>query len=85
MVVLSINELLCFVSAQADKLPSDFLRKKLRDFYSLEEVTRAKQLLLQEFDREILSLQKNKGKAASMEKPVQNINSSKTFSIFGKF
>ena len=51
MATLTINELLCFISSQADKLPFDCLHQSLQDFYSLEEVTKAKQLLVLEFDK----------------------------------
>ena len=51
MASLTINELLCFISVQADKLTFDFLHQKILDFYSDEEVIKAKTILLSEFDK----------------------------------
>ena len=80
MATLTINELLCFVSVQSDKLTSDFLHQKLHDFYSAEEVTKAKQILLAEFDKvldpELVKDQrKNRlnGKTSAKDKVVKDI------------
>ena len=51
MATLIINKLLCFVSSQADKLPFDSLYQTIQDLYSIEEVTKVKQVLLLEFDK----------------------------------
>ena len=77
---LTINELLCFLSAQSDKLTTDFLHKTIQDFYSCEEVTKAKTILLSEFDKvldpELVKEQrKNRlnGKTSAKDKIVKDI------------
>ena len=80
MANLQINEILCFISVQSDKLPTDFLHKIIQDFYSIDEVTKAKSALLAEFDKvldpEIIKEQrKNRlnGKTSAKEKIVRDI------------
>ena len=51
MADLTVNELLCFVWVRSDKLPRDHLHAAVHDFYTLEEVTLAKNILLGEFDK----------------------------------
>ena len=77
---LTINELLCFVSGQADKLPNDFLHQKILEFYSEDEVTLAKTTLLCEFDKvlnpdAVKEQRKNRlnGKTSAKEKIVKDI------------
>ena len=61
MATLTINELLCFVSVQVDKLTNDFLYQSIQ-----EEVTKAKQVLVAEFDKvfsaDLIKEQRNKAK-----------------------
>ena len=80
MSTLTINELLCFVSVQSDKLTTDFLHQKLLDFYSLEEVTKAKNVLLVAFDKvlepELVKEQRKgrlNGKTSAKDKIVKDI------------
>ena len=77
---LTINELLCFIAVQSDKLTTDFLQKTLQEFYTVDEVTKAKSILLTEFDKvldpEIIKEQrKNRlnGKTSAKEKIVKDI------------
>ena len=51
MTVLSVNELLCFVSAQSDKSTRDHIHAIIHEFYSLDETIHAKDTLLKEFDK----------------------------------
>ena len=51
MANLTINELLCFISVQADKLTSDFLHQTIQEFYTIEEVVKAKAILITEYDK----------------------------------
>ena len=77
---LTINELLCFVSDQSDKLTSNFLETTIRDFYTLEEAKKAKQILLSEFDKvcnpDLVKEQRKErvnGKSSAKEKVVKDI------------
>ena len=77
---LTINEVLCFVSFQSDKVTTDYLHKILLDFYSLEEVTKAKALLISEFDKvlepELIKEQRKSrlnGKVCAKDKIVKDI------------
>ena len=77
---LTINELLCFLSGQADKLSFNFLETTVRDFYTLEEARKAKQVLLSEFDKvcnpELVKEQRKErmnGKLSAKEKIVRDI------------
>ena len=47
----TINELLCFVSAQYDKLDRVNLNAILNDSFSLEDATVAKQILISEAEK----------------------------------
>ena len=51
MADLTVNELLCFVWVRSDKLPRDHIHAALHEFYTLEEITLAKNTLLVEFDK----------------------------------
>ena len=51
MADLTVNELLCFVWVRSDKLPRDHIHAAVHEFYTLEEVTLAKNILLGEFDK----------------------------------
>ena len=77
---LTINELLCFVSDQSDKLTSNFLETTIRDFYTLDEAKKAKQILLSEFDKvcnpDLVKEQRKErvnGKSSAKEKVVKDI------------
>jgi hypothetical protein len=51
MASLLINELLCFLSVQNDKLVRDNIHSIIHEFYSLEDVVKAKQTLIEEFEK----------------------------------
>jgi hypothetical protein len=55
MASLMINELLCFVSVQNNKLNRENLQTSLHDFYSLEEAVELKQILVIECEEVNLS------------------------------
>ena len=51
MAALTVNELFCFVSHESDQLPRDFLNTTVHDFFSLEEATETKHVLISEYDK----------------------------------
>ena len=50
-MALTVNELLCFVSAQSDKLTRDHLQTTVHDFFTLDEARAAKSILLSEYEK----------------------------------
>ena len=50
-----VNEVLCFVSGQSDKLDRANIQSVIHDFYTLEELRSAKQLLIRECENDGLS------------------------------
>ena len=51
MANLVSNKLLCFISTQYDKLDKDTLFSVISEFYTFDESTVAKQILIEECDK----------------------------------
>ena len=51
MASLTVNELLFFVSSQSDKSPRDHIHATVHEFFTLDETSQAKSILLAECDK----------------------------------
>jgi hypothetical protein len=80
MVPLAINEFLCFVSVQFDKLDRENLVSTLIDFYSYEEALLAKETLISECDKILINdsikdfkAKRREAKAGTTKKVVEDV------------
>ena len=80
MSSLIVNELLAFVSVQSDKLPRDHIHTAILDSFSLDETSKAKNILLIEFDKildadliKVARKQRQTGQSGAKQKIVKDI------------